>query len=169
MSTLPRKWAPSAIATRGDVMSPSTDPPSRISTFSDAETLRLTQANAKRLPFGSGRFDRVVSVEMLEHVFRPDRDAVFAEIARVLRPGGRVAVATPNTASPIEVAKRVLVRWPGLRRRLPSACFPEATDDAATYHPYRYHHPLPRREIVDRLGASGLRVLGSRRTCRISL
>ena len=34
MSTLPRKCAPSAMATRGEVMSPSTEPLSRISTFS---------------------------------------------------------------------------------------------------------------------------------------
>jgi hypothetical protein len=42
MSMLPRKWAPSAIATRGAAMSPSTDPLSRRSTFSDAVTLPVT-------------------------------------------------------------------------------------------------------------------------------
>src|SRR5581483_4216558 len=42
MSTLPRKCAPSAIATRGEMMSPSTDPLSRMSTFSVAVTLPLT-------------------------------------------------------------------------------------------------------------------------------
>ena len=36
MSTLPRKCAPSAIATRGEMMSPSTEPLSRMSTFSRA-------------------------------------------------------------------------------------------------------------------------------------
>jgi ubiquinone/menaquinone biosynthesis C-methylase UbiE len=129
----------------------------------DATSLGLTQANAKTLPFADEQFDRVISVEMLEHVFRPDRDHVFREIARVLKPGGKVALSTPNTVSPIEVAKHALLRWPALRRRLPSACFPEATDDAASYHPYRYHHPLPRREIAERLEGAGLSVLGSRR------
>src|SRR5262245_14060509 len=42
MSTLPRKCAPSAIATRGDTMSPSTDPLSRIATLSVAVTLPVT-------------------------------------------------------------------------------------------------------------------------------
>ena len=42
MSTLPRKCAPSAIATRGEAMSPSTEPLSRMSTFSDAVTLPVT-------------------------------------------------------------------------------------------------------------------------------
>ena len=61
MSTLPRKCAPSAMATRGEMMSPSTEPPSRMSTFSDAVTLPLTSPStmtalantcALILPFG---------------------------------------------------------------------------------------------------------------------
>src|SRR5262245_45956259 len=39
---LPRKWAPSAMATRGAAMSPSTEPLSRMSTFSLAVTLPVT-------------------------------------------------------------------------------------------------------------------------------
>jgi len=47
-----------------------------------------------RLPFAGGEFDRVVIVDMLEHV--PD-DALFAaELARVTRPGGRLVVNTPH-------------------------------------------------------------------------
>jgi SAM-dependent methyltransferase len=125
--------------------------------------LGLTQANAKALPFRSASFDRAFSVEMMEHVFRPDREAVIAEIARVLKPGGRLALSTPNPASPIEVAKRAAVRWPALRRRLPSSCFPEAADDAAGYHPYRYHHPLPLGELSARLERAGFAIEGARR------
>jgi len=126
-------------------------------------TLGLSQSNAKALPFGDGVFDRAVSVEMMEHVFRPDRPAVLSEIARVLKPGGRVAISTPNFDSPIEVVKRLAVRWPGLRKRLPSSCFPEASDDASNYHPYRYHHPLTLTELADGLRACGLRVDGVKR------
>ena len=99
----------------------------------------------------------------MEHVFRADRDAVFAEIARVLKPGGTLALSTPNPSSPIEAMKRAAVRWPALRRRLPSSCFPEAADDAAAYHPYRYHHPLPLAELRGRLERVGFEVKGSRR------
>ncbi len=61
MSMLPRKCAPSAMATRGAAMSPSTEPLSRMSTFSLAVTLPVTSprmttdlANtwALILPFG---------------------------------------------------------------------------------------------------------------------
>jgi 2-polyprenyl-3-methyl-5-hydroxy-6-metoxy-1,4-benzoquinol methylase len=131
--------------------------------LASGESLGLTQANARSLPFRDGAFDRAFSVEMMEHVFRPDREAVISEIARVLKPGGRLALSTPNPSSPIEAAKRVAVRWPALRRRLPSSCFPEAADDASAYHPYRYHHPLPLSELRTRLEGAGFRVDGARR------
>jgi SAM-dependent methyltransferase len=48
----------------------------------------------ERLPFPDGSFDRVVVVDMLEHV--PDEDAFVAELARITRPGGRLIVNTPH-------------------------------------------------------------------------
>jgi 2-polyprenyl-3-methyl-5-hydroxy-6-metoxy-1,4-benzoquinol methylase len=123
--------------------------------------LGLTNANAKALPFRDRSFDRAFSVEMMEHVFRPDREAVLAEIARVLKPGGRLSISTPNPASPIESVKRLAVRWPALRRSLPSSCFPEAADDAGAYHPYRYHHPLSLAELRTRLAGAGFKVDGA--------
>ncbi len=47
-----------------------------------------------RLPFADAAFDRVVVVDMLEHV--PDEDAFVAELARVTKPGGRLVVNTPH-------------------------------------------------------------------------
>lgn len=46
-----------------------------------------------RLPFADAEFDRVVVVDMLEHV--PDDRAFAAELARVTRPGGKLVVNTP--------------------------------------------------------------------------
>ena len=123
----------------------------------------LAQANAAALPFRDAAFDRAVSVEMMEHVFRPDRSRVLAEIARVMKPGGRLSLSTPNPDSPIEAVKRLAVRWPSLRRALPSSCFPEAADERAAYHPYRYHHPLGVRELRSGLEAAGFRVQGVKR------
>ena len=50
-------------------------------------------ADATRLPFADGAFDAVIVAEILEHV--PNDTAALTEIARVLRPGGTVAVTVP--------------------------------------------------------------------------
>jgi SAM-dependent methyltransferase len=54
-----------------------------------------------RLPFADAAFDKVVVVDMLEHV--PDEAAFARELARVTRPGGRLVVNTPHL-------KRTLLR-----------------------------------------------------------
>ncbi|MCJ1676455.1 methyltransferase domain-containing protein [Streptomyces sp. APSN-46.1] len=54
--------------------------------------LRFVQGAAESLPFGDGEFDCLYSVEAAQHF--PDLDAFARETARVLRPGGRVAVAS---------------------------------------------------------------------------
>jgi SAM-dependent methyltransferase len=46
------------------------------------------------LPFADGTFDRVIAAEVLEHV--PDHGAAMVELARVLRPGGTLAVTVPR-------------------------------------------------------------------------
>jgi SAM-dependent methyltransferase len=48
--------------------------------------------DVQALPFGDGEFDVVVANWMLYHV--PDLDRGLAELARVLRPGGRLVAAT---------------------------------------------------------------------------
>ena len=57
---------------------------------------RGTPSTATRsaLPFADGAFDRVIAAEVLEHV--PDDAAAMAELARVLRPGGTLAVTVPR-------------------------------------------------------------------------
>jgi SAM-dependent methyltransferase len=54
----------------------------------------IKQGDALALPFADGEFDRVVAAEVLEHI--PDDAAAMAELARVLRPGGTVAVTVPR-------------------------------------------------------------------------
>ena len=51
-------------------------------------------ADATRLPFADGSFDRVIASEVLEHI--PDDTAAMRELARVLRPGGAMAVTVPR-------------------------------------------------------------------------
>ncbi len=52
------------------------------------------EADALDLPFPDCHFDRVLASEILEHI--PDDRAAIAEIARVTRPGGLVAVSVPR-------------------------------------------------------------------------
>ena len=51
------------------------------------------QGDATRLPFADATFDRVIASEVLEHI--PDDVAAMGELARVLRPGGTMAVTVP--------------------------------------------------------------------------
>ena len=46
------------------------------------------------LPFPNGSFDRVIAAEVLEHIF--DDNGAIAEIVRVTKPGGLVAVTVPR-------------------------------------------------------------------------
>ncbi len=54
----------------------------------------IKQGDALSLPFADGEFDRVVAAEVLEHI--PDDTTAIAELARVLRPGGTIAVTVPR-------------------------------------------------------------------------
>jgi ubiquinone/menaquinone biosynthesis C-methylase UbiE len=50
--------------------------------------------DALRLPFAAATFDRVIAAEVLEHI--PDDQTALFELARVLRPGGTMAVTVPR-------------------------------------------------------------------------
>ncbi len=52
----------------------------------------LTDAGA--LPFADGSFDRIIAHHLIEHI--PEPPLALAEWRRVLRPGGRLAIGTPN-------------------------------------------------------------------------
>jgi SAM-dependent methyltransferase len=54
----------------------------------------VVNADALDLPFPSNSFDRVIVSEVLEHVW--DDERTLSEIARVLRPGGRIAATVPT-------------------------------------------------------------------------
>lgn len=56
--------------------------------------LSVVHADGCHLPFADGCFDTVVCMEMLEHV--PDMEALIAEVARVLQPGGYWIISVPN-------------------------------------------------------------------------
>jgi SAM-dependent methyltransferase len=57
-------------------------------------TATAVRGDLLALPVPDASVDRVIVAEVLEHI--PDDRAAMAEIARVLKPGGRVAVSVPR-------------------------------------------------------------------------
>lgn len=60
----------------------------------DGAQADVKQGDALSLPFADGEFDRIVAAEVLEHI--PDDRGAISELARVLRPGGTIAVTVPR-------------------------------------------------------------------------
>lgn len=56
---------------------------------------RLISGSAKAMSFPSAYFDAVICREVLEHI--PEPEVVLVEIARVLKPGGRLALSVPTS------------------------------------------------------------------------
>jgi SAM-dependent methyltransferase len=59
-----------------------------------AARAEVVRGDLLALPVPDASVDRVIASEVLEHI--PDDAAAMAEIARVLKPGGRVAVTVPR-------------------------------------------------------------------------
>ncbi|QKW49633.1 class I SAM-dependent methyltransferase [Streptomyces buecherae] len=57
-------------------------------------TATALEGDALALPFPDDSFDVVIISEVMEHI--PDDKGVLAEMVRVLRPGGRIAVTVPR-------------------------------------------------------------------------
>lgn len=134
--------------------------------------VRLARGNAERAPFPDGSFDVVYGSSVLHHL---DTAAVAREIARLLRPGGRLVFTEPNLLNP-QIAVTFLV-WPlrplfGLspdemaftrgfiRRRLASAGLVDAAAE-----PFDFLHPRTPPALIERvrrLGAALERLPGLR-------
>ena len=57
----------------------------------------VAQADALHLPFADASLDRIICTEVFEHV--PDDNVLLSELARVLRPGGAIAISVPDAFS----------------------------------------------------------------------
>ena len=61
------------------------------------------------LPFADGSFDTVLSFQVIEHV--PDPARYLSDIRRVLVPGGRLVLATPDRSTRLLPGQRPWNRW----------------------------------------------------------
>lgn len=82
-----------------------------------ATPVTVAQMSADDLQFPDGCFDVVTAIEVLEHV--ADLDRTLQEVHRVLAPGGRFLVTSPNRWFPFETHGPVVA---GARR--PTWAFP---------------------------------------------
>jgi 2-polyprenyl-3-methyl-5-hydroxy-6-metoxy-1,4-benzoquinol methylase len=78
------------------------------------EQITFAVANGEDLPFGDQRFDVAVGKAVLHHL---DPTLAAAELARVLRPGGRAAFSEPLGTNPFLVFARDRLPYPGKHER----------------------------------------------------
>jgi ubiquinone/menaquinone biosynthesis C-methylase UbiE len=64
----------------------------RVRAAAEGLTVEFREADAEKQPFPDASFDAVLSV--FGAMFAPDQDSTAAELARVCRPGGRIALAS---------------------------------------------------------------------------
>jgi SAM-dependent methyltransferase len=77
-----------------------------------AANVEFVEAEAERLPFADASFDVVISNGVIDLI--PDKDAVFAELHRVLAPGGRMQIADVTIQNPVsEEGRRNIDLWTG--------------------------------------------------------
>jgi demethylmenaquinone methyltransferase/2-methoxy-6-polyprenyl-1,4-benzoquinol methylase len=110
----------------------------------------LTEADATALPFATGSFDGVTSGFALRNF--ADLPAVFAECARVLRPGGRISLLDVDTPSSPALRAGHRLWFTGVVPRLGGALSDRA---AYGYLPRSVAYLPPRAELVRLIAAAG--------------
>ena len=77
-----------------------------------ARNVEFVEAEAESLPFPAASFDVVISNGVIDLI--PDKDAVFVELHRVLKPGGRIQIADVTIQNPVsEEGRRKIDLWTG--------------------------------------------------------
>ena len=81
-------------------------------TEAGAGNVEFVEAEAEQLPFADASFDVVISNGVIDLI--PDKDAVYAELHRVLVPGGRMQIADVTIQNPVsEEGRRKIDLWTG--------------------------------------------------------
>jgi ubiquinone/menaquinone biosynthesis C-methylase UbiE len=123
-------------------------------TLAGLPNVTFGQADAQRLPFANGSFDAVIANHMLYHV--PDRALALAEFRRVLRPGGRLYVATNDTEHMAKIRELALRFTPERTQEMNSRerfVFAQGFEEIGRYFSQVQLHPYENRLVVTDAGA----------------
>ncbi len=82
---------------------------------SEFPQVQVAQADLFRTPFASGTFDQIYSLGVLDHT--PDPRRAFLELARLLKPGGRIAIWVYHRERP--ALEKIMNLHRAVSKRLP--------------------------------------------------
>jgi ubiquinone/menaquinone biosynthesis C-methylase UbiE len=135
---------------------------------SNGARVSLQYANARQLPFPDAYVDSAVSIETIEHVPVADRARVFAEAARVLKPGGLLVISTPSPNGLAELGKRLIGRSRALRERFYATYRDEERVKVFPSGDTMVDILLSPRDLQGQLAGSGLRLVRQYRIVFVS-
>ncbi len=119
--------------------------------FGDHPVIERQLMDAANLKFSDESVDLVTFIRVLHHL--PDPDPEFAELARILRPGGYALIEAANS---VHAANRIRQALRGERIRYSAVDIRSEESRRRGTAPYVNHHP---RTIVRELAGVGLEVL----------